>query len=283
MRRSRPEEASSAPADAHRTLDADQFLSNTYLVADEFGGHGVLRRRRWPRGAADRGRTGTLHAHPRPADPPPLRPRRRARPARPDRWPDLQVLAQLERAGPRRHRDDGSRRGRPSRRRSRSSRCTRPATPPGCCRCWSRATSSRATRCSRTPSAASARPAHTTYADLKSSIMDTLLTLPPETDPPRPHRPDDGRRRARAQRVRPHLARARPGGRRAVHRDRRAGDARPARRRLRRRPQGLGPLARRADDIVPGSRIQRADAIARGAPRAARDGTLRREARALWT
>ena len=37
-----------------------------------------------------------------------------------------------------------------------------------------RQTSSPATRCSRTRSAACARPAHTTYADLKTSIMDML-------------------------------------------------------------------------------------------------------------
>ena len=48
------------------------------------------------------------------------------------------------------------------------------------------------------------------------------------------------------QRVHPRLARPGPRGRRAVHGARRAGDARAARRRLRRRAQGLGPLARRA-------------------------------------
>ena len=43
-------------------------------------------------------------------------------------------------------------------------------------------------------------PGHTTYADLKSSIMDTLLKLPPrDPDPSRSHRSDDGRRRVRAQ------------------------------------------------------------------------------------
>ena len=65
---------------------------------------------------------------------------------------------------------------------TRQARCTRPATPPGCSRCWSAApTSSPATRCSRAPSAASARPARTGYDDLKHSIMDVLLALPPET------------------------------------------------------------------------------------------------------
>src|SRR5215208_69761 len=66
-----------------------------------------------------------------------------------------------------------------------------------------------------------------------------------DDDPPRSHRPDYGRRRAREQRVRARLARSRSRGRRAVHRDGRAGDADPARRRLRRRSQGVGPLAGR--------------------------------------
>ena len=62
-------------------------------------------------------------------------------------------------------------------------------------------------------------PGCTGYADLKHSVMDVLLALPPETDdPPGPHRPHDGRRRAaRRNRVRAHLARAGPGGRRALH------------------------------------------------------------------
>src|SRR5215213_234318 len=58
-------------------------------------------------------------------------------------------------------------------------------------------------------------------------------------------RPDDRRAGARGQRVRARLARAGGRGERAVHRDGRARDARPARRRLRRRAQGLGALARR--------------------------------------
>ena len=51
-------------------------------------------------------------------------------------------------------------------------------------------------------------PGHTTYADLKTSIMDKLLKLPAaDPHPSGPHRPDHGRRRARAQPVRPDLAR----------------------------------------------------------------------------
>ena len=67
------------------------FLTNTYLVGEP-GGDGVLRRRRRPGRAADRGRRARGHdAHARPADPPPLRPRARARELL-ERWPDLEVL-----------------------------------------------------------------------------------------------------------------------------------------------------------------------------------------------
>ena len=69
---------------------------------------------------------------------------------------------------------------------------------------------------------------------------------PRHRGPPRPHRPDDDRRRVGAQRVHPRLARPGPRGRRAGHRPGRPGDARRLGRRLRRRPQGLGALGRRA-------------------------------------
>ena len=40
-------------------------------------------------------------------------------------------------------------------------------------------------------------PGHTTYEDLRHSIMDVLLAAPArDDDPARPHRPDDGGRRA---------------------------------------------------------------------------------------
>ena len=59
-------------------------------------------------------------------------------------------------------------------------------------------------------------PGSTSYADLRGSIMDTLMALPPETiDPPRPHRAHDGRRRVGGQRLHPRLARPGPRGRRA--------------------------------------------------------------------
>ena len=87
-------------------------------------------------------------------------------------------------------------------------------------------------------------PGSTSYADLKSSVMDTLMALPPETVVHPGHTdPTTIARGVRDQRLREGLARARPRGSRAVPGDGGAGDARPARRRLRRRPQGLGPLA----------------------------------------
>ena len=54
-------------------------------------------------------------------------------------------------------------------------------------------------------------PGSTTYADLKGSVMDTLLTLDGvDPDPSRSHRSDHRRRGARAQWLRPRLARHRP-------------------------------------------------------------------------
>ena len=76
--------------------------------------------------------------------------------------------------------------------------------------------------------------------------MGTLMELDPATEIHPGHSDaDDGRARVGAQPVHPHLARPRPRGLAAVRRARRAGDADPARPRLRRRPQGLGALARR--------------------------------------
>ena len=89
-------------------------------------------------------------------------------------------------------------------------------------------------------------PGHTTYADLKSSIMDKLLKLPPET---RIH-PGHTDPTTVADELE-HNAFVRiwrgldPEGSRALHGARRARDADPVRRRLRRRTQGLGPLAGR--------------------------------------
>ena len=122
-------------------------------------------------------------------------------------------------------------------------------------------------------------PGHTTYEDLKSSIMDKLLALPPSM-PVHPGHTDPTTvgDELEQQRVRAHLARARRRGLRAVHRARRAGDAGPARRRLRRRPQGVGALARRLGRHRAGleGRARLGAALAgvgrRARPRICRDG-----------
>ncbi len=89
-------------------------------------------------------------------------------------------------------------------------------------------------------------PGHTTYADLKTSIMDKLLALPASTrihpghtDPTTVADELEHNRFVRIWRG------VDPEGERVVHRDGRAGDAHPPRRRLRRWPQGVGALARR--------------------------------------
>ena len=88
-------------------------------------------------------------------------------------------------------------------------------------------------------------PGSTSFADLKRSIMDLLMKLPPETRAASgPHRSDDGRRRVGAERLRPRLARARPGVDEPLHRLGAGRDPRPVGPRLRRRPQGLGALGR---------------------------------------
>ena len=82
--------------------------------------------------------------------------------------------------------------------------------------------------------------------DLKRSIMDVLLALPPETTIRPGH--TDPTTVAEELRDQPFVRVWRgldAEGDRAVHGAGRAGDAGPAGRRLRRRPQGVGPLARR--------------------------------------
>ena len=197
-----------------------QFLSNTYLVADGAGGPAFFVDAGGPVEGliATADRLGlepthvllTHHHFDHVSEVPALR----------ERWPELEVLIhplELEllpdgiAADPR---------CRPARR-SRSApwrcgRCTRPGTPRGCCPCLSasarrppapvargpmpaaatgvprraprravspaaRRSCSPATRSSRARSAACARPAHTTYADLRDSIMGTLMELPPNT------------------------------------------------------------------------------------------------------
>ena len=90
-------------------------------------------------------------------------------------------------------------------------------------------------------------PGSTSYADLKSSVMDTLMALAAgHGHPARPHGSVHRRTRVREQHVHPPLARPGLRRRRAGQGAWRARHPDPARRRLRRRPQGLGPLARRS-------------------------------------
>ena len=96
-------------------------------------------------------------------------------------------------------------------------------------------------------------PGHTTYQDLKDSIMGTLMELdrrtvihPGHTDPTTVGQEWE------TQRVHQGLAGTRSGGLEPVHGARRAGDADPAWGRLRRRPQGVGPVAGRTGRDRPG-------------------------------
>ena len=205
------------------------------------------RRRRPGRAAAAVPRAGRVQADPRPAHPPSPRPRGGARPGAgaPSRCAgaDPPARARERAAG---HRHDGARPGDPERgARDRAAaharshgrdalaadqrhrRVHRRHAVQGLGRRRARAGSHHLRRTSRFDHGHAAR------------------TPAGNPDPPRPHRPHHGGRRARAQPVRAHLARSRPRGHRAVHGARRARHPDPARRRLRRRPQGLGALARR--------------------------------------
>ena len=74
-------------------------------------------------------------------------------------------------------------------------------------------------------------PGHTTYADLKSSVMDTLLTLPPQTRIHPGHTdPTTVDAELADEPLRADLEWARPGGHRGVHGTREAGHADLARR-----------------------------------------------------
>ena len=89
-------------------------------------------------------------------------------------------------------------------------------------------------------------PGHTTYADIKTSIMDKLLKLPAETRIHPGHTdPTTVADELEHNRVRADLAGLDPEGDEPCTALGEPGHADPARRRLRRRPQGLGPLARR--------------------------------------
>ena len=148
-----------------------------------------------------------------------------------ERWPDAAVLAHPEERVPGTTGDLSPGDELEIGGLTRHGRCTRPATPRACSsllvdgrRVHRRHAVQGLGR--RRPRARHARR----YADLKHSIMDVLLTLPPDTTIRPGHTdPTTVADELESNRVRAHLARARRRGRRAVHRARRAGDADPAR------------------------------------------------------
>ena len=225
-----------------------QFLSNTYLVGEP-GGAGFFVDAGGPgEPAGRRGRAPRHDADARAAHPPPPRPRRAscaqahralARPRRCSSHPDERVDGVTG--------DDGARRDRRA-----SATCevahaahARPHRR-ACSRCSSRATSSPATRCSRTRSAACARPGTppTPTSSTRSWTCCWRSRPRPSSAPatPSPPRSADEWEHNAFVRVWRGLD---PEGDEPCTAHGRAGDARAARRRLRRRPQGLGALARR--------------------------------------
>ena len=89
-------------------------------------------------------------------------------------------------------------------------------------------------------------PGHTTYTDLRDSIMGTLMELPADTVIYPGHSGETSvAREWDDERLHPRLARPRPGGLAAVHGARPARHAGAARCRLRRRHEGVGALAGR--------------------------------------
>ena len=162
----------------------DDFLSNTYLVADEPGGHAVMIDAGGPvQPLLDYLKRGQLtlthillthHHHDHVSEVGRVL----------ERHPGTPVLIhELERErGAGGDRDDGA--GREDRQRSPGDRADPHARPHRRDAVAARERHRRvhrATRCSRARSAAFARPAHSSYADLRSSIMDKLLELPPAT------------------------------------------------------------------------------------------------------
>ena len=137
-------------------------------------------------------------------------------------------------------------------------------------------TSSPATRSSRAPWAACGRPGSTGFADLKRSIMDVLMKLPPETEVHPGHTdPTTIGDEWEHERLRARLARPRRGGRRALHRLGAGGDARAVGARLRRRPQGLGALGRRPGRHRARAAGSSAERDGHGAPRQCSRGPAR--------
>ena len=100
-----------------------------------------------------------------------------------ERWPDMEVLIHPGRARARR-------RARPARCRaatsfasatSRSRRCTRRATPPGCSRSSSSGEVFTGDTLFKNSVGGVRAPGSTSYEDLRDSIMGVLMELPPET------------------------------------------------------------------------------------------------------
>ena len=161
----------------------DGCLSNTYLVADSPAATRLLVDAGGPIGRCSQGRPARPHVTPRPADPPPLRPRRRARRGS-SALPGRRVLIHPRERGSCRRRRASSlpdqeleigglevraaAHARPHRRdalaaRRRHRRVHRRHAVQGLGRRRARARGTRR------------------YDDLKHSIMDVLLALPPET------------------------------------------------------------------------------------------------------
>ena len=89
-------------------------------------------------------------------------------------------------------------------------------------------------------------PGHSTYEDLRESIMGTLMQLPPEhRHLPRPRGHHDGRPGVGVQPLHPCVAGSGPRGHGGLHGPGSPGHARAPGPRLRRRDQGLGPLGGR--------------------------------------
>ena len=230
----------------------DDWLSNTYLVADEEGGVGArdrLRRALRP-AAGGGGAAGRPGAHAA-AHPSPPRPRGRG----------VRVAG---RGGARAPARGGASSRAWTARSSRARRstsagctwrpCTRRATPPGCSTSWSTAaTCSRATRSSRARSAACARPGPPASPTCKHSIMEVLMKLPHETrvqpghtDPTTIGDEWEGNAFVRLWRGLDEE------GDEPCQVWETGRDARPVGAGLRRRPQGLGALARRQRRHRPG-------------------------------
>ena len=239
----------------HATTD---WLSNTYLVGDEDGRHGVVIDSGGPpEPLLEAIERHELDVDAPAADPPPRRPR--------GREPRLQGAARRRdprppargRAADGRGPHDRAGRGRSRSAGCTSSRCTRPGHTAGMLNVLRRTTTTVFTGDTLFKGSVGGvrAPGSTSFEDLQALDHGRAdEAAAGDARASRPHRPDDGRRRVGEQRLRARLARARRGGRRALPCGRDEAHARALGARLRRRPQGLGALGPDGkDDIVPGS------------------------------